>query len=72
VRSRMEHPVLEPELEWERCGDVDDVIFVQGAHLEGDEVYLTYGAADRCVGAAVASVSEILEALGLVEDVEAA
>jgi predicted GH43/DUF377 family glycosyl hydrolase len=72
VRSRMEHPVLEPELEWERCGDVDDVIFVQGAHLDGDEVYLTYGAADRCVGAAVASVSEILEALGLVEDVAAA
>jgi hypothetical protein len=35
-------------------------------------VYLTYGAADRCVGAAVASVSQILDALGLAEDEEAA
>ena len=50
----MAEPVLEPELDWERSGDVDDVVFVQGADLEGDEVYLTYGAADRCVGAAVA------------------
>ncbi len=48
----MAEPVLEPELDWERRGDVDDVVFVQGAHLDGDEIYLTYGAADRCVGAA--------------------
>ena len=70
--SRLAEPVLEPELDWERRGDVDDVVFVQGAHLDGDEVYLTYGAADRCVGAAVASVSQILEALGLTEDEAAA
>ena len=72
VLSRLAEPVLEPELDWERCGDVDDVVFVQGAHLNGDEVYLTYGAADRCVGAAVASVPQILEALGLVGDEAAA
>ena len=72
VLSRLAEPVLEPELDWERCGDVDDVVFVQGAHLDGDEVYLTYGAADRCVGAAVASVPQILEALGLVADEAAA
>ena len=70
--SRLAEPVLEPELDWERRGDVDDVVFVQGAHLDGDEVYLTYGAADRCVGAAVVSVSQILEALGLTEDEAAA
>jgi predicted GH43/DUF377 family glycosyl hydrolase len=64
LASRLPEPVLEPELEWERVGDVNEVVFVQGAHLEGDSVYLTYGAADRCVGAAVASVSSLLEALG--------
>lgn len=63
VRSRLPEPVLEPELEWERTGDVDRVVFVQGAHLVGDEVYLTYGAADRCVGAAMASVPHLLDAL---------
>jgi predicted GH43/DUF377 family glycosyl hydrolase len=55
--------VLQPELAWERTGDVDEVIFVQGAHLAGDEIYLTYGAADRCVGAAVASLAHLLDVL---------
>ena len=63
VRSRLPQPVLEPELDWERAGDVNDVVFVQGAHLDGDDIYLTYGAADRCVGAAVASVPHLLDAL---------
>jgi len=63
VVSRLPDPVLEPRLAWERAGDVERVVFVQGAHLAGDEVYLTYGAADRCVGAAVASVPHLLDAL---------
>jgi predicted GH43/DUF377 family glycosyl hydrolase len=46
--------IMRPELPWEREGDVDNVVFVQGA-IAGDDghVYLTYGAADRCVGAAM-------------------
>jgi len=63
VRRRLPEPVLEPELAWERTGDVNEVVFVQGAHLDGDDIYLTYGAADRCVGAAVASVPHLLDAL---------
>lgn len=61
--SRLPDPILEPELLWEREGDVDHVIFVQGAHRVGDEVYLTYGAADRCVGAALASLPHLLDLL---------
>ncbi len=63
VQSRLPDPVLVPELEWEQSGDVDQVVFVQGAHLDGDRVYLTYGAADRCVGAAIASVPRLLTEL---------
>jgi predicted GH43/DUF377 family glycosyl hydrolase len=63
VLSRLPAALLEPELDWEQQGDVDNVIFVQGAHLDGDRLYLTYGAADRCVGAATASVSQLLSAL---------
>ncbi|MFZ6005222.1 MAG: hypothetical protein ACOYXM_14955 [Actinomycetota bacterium] len=70
--SRLPCPVLEPELDWERCGDVEDVVFVQGAHRDGDEVYLTYGAADRCVGAAVASVPHLLDLLAAAADERAA
>ncbi|MGD0984235.1 MAG: hypothetical protein ABSA65_10540 [Acidimicrobiales bacterium] len=63
LQSRLSQPVLEPELDWERRGDVDNVVFVQGAHCDGDDVYLTYGAADRCVGVATAHVGNLLDAL---------
>jgi predicted GH43/DUF377 family glycosyl hydrolase len=63
VSSKLLNPILEPELEWEREGDVNNVIFVQGAHREGDRVYLTYGAADSHVGAAMASVPRLLAML---------
>jgi predicted GH43/DUF377 family glycosyl hydrolase len=64
VIARLPEPILAPELEWERFGDVDDVVFVQGAHrLPDGDIYLTYGAADRCVGAAVVNEAELLAAL---------
>jgi predicted GH43/DUF377 family glycosyl hydrolase len=63
VLRRLHEPILEPELDWERSGDVDNVIFVQGAYRTGDYLYIVYGAADRYVGAATASVSRLLEAL---------
>jgi predicted GH43/DUF377 family glycosyl hydrolase len=61
----LEQAVMVPELPWERFGDVDDVVFVQGAdlHDDGDTIYLTYGAADRCVGAATASAAQLLSLL---------
>lgn len=63
LRSELPHALMEPELEWERSGDVDNVVFVQGAHTDGEHVYLTYGAADSHVGAATARLSHLLDAL---------
>ncbi len=63
LRSRLPQPLLVPELDWELRGDVNNVVFVQGAHADGDELYLTYGAADRCVGVATARISHLLDAL---------
>ena len=63
LKSRLPTPLLVPELEWERRGDVENVVFVQGAHRDGDEVYLTYGAADSCVGVATARVDHLIDAL---------
>jgi beta-1,2-mannobiose phosphorylase / 1,2-beta-oligomannan phosphorylase len=64
VISKLPLPLLEPELPWERAGDVDNVVFVQGAHRREDGViYLTYGAADRCVGAATVPEAQLLAAL---------
>lgn len=56
--------VMRPQLPWERVGDVDDVVFVQGAVLQADgTIYLTYGAADRCVGAATVGSAELVAVL---------
>ena len=64
VKSLLSEPILEPELPWERFGDVDDVVFVQGAVPRPDgTIYLTYGAADRCVGAASVVTAEVVDAL---------
>ena len=62
--SVLDQPILRPELPWERNGDVDDVVFVQGATARPDgTVYLTYGAADRCVGAAEVDAAPLIGAL---------
>jgi predicted GH43/DUF377 family glycosyl hydrolase len=64
VESLLTEPILRPELRWERFGDVDDVVFVQGAVPRPDgTIYLTYGAADRCVGAASVVTAEVVGAL---------
>ena len=64
VISVMEDELLVPELSWECIGDVDNVVFVQGAHRRDDgTIYLVYGAADRHVGAAVVNEAELLDRL---------
>ncbi len=64
IKSRLELPIMRPQLEWERHGDVDNVVFVQGAIPRSDgTIYLTYGAADRCIGAAVLETEVVLAAL---------
>ena len=64
VVSALPEPIMRPELEWERSGDVNDVVFVQGAVPRPDgTIYLTFGAADRCVGAASVDAAEVVSAL---------
>jgi predicted GH43/DUF377 family glycosyl hydrolase len=64
VKAALTEPIIEPELTWERTGDVDEVVFVQGAVARPDgTIYLTYGAADRHVGAATVETAPLLDAL---------
>jgi predicted GH43/DUF377 family glycosyl hydrolase len=64
VVSLLREPIMSPELDWERRGDVNGVIFVQGAVPRPDgSIYMTYGAADRNVGAASVWTDELLAAL---------
>jgi predicted GH43/DUF377 family glycosyl hydrolase len=53
--ARLPYPLFKPELDYELAGDVDDVVFPTGTVVEGDTLYIYYGAADELI--AVASVS---------------
>jgi predicted GH43/DUF377 family glycosyl hydrolase len=60
--SRTEQPVFAPEKDWEKIGQVPNVVFVEGMipvktreHPEAFRFY--YGAADKYVGVAESTVN---------------
>ncbi len=54
--SRSEEPVFFPEMDWEKNGQVPNVVFVEGIAEEGDRFLLYYGGADKYVGVAEAKL----------------
>jgi beta-1,2-mannosidase len=53
---RSDQPVFVPEKEWEKVGQVPNVVFVEGMVKQEDRYLIYYGGADKYVGAAVAHV----------------
>ena len=51
---RSEQPAFGPELEWEKVGQVPNVVFVEGMAKVGDRYLFYYGGADKYVGVAEA------------------
>jgi predicted GH43/DUF377 family glycosyl hydrolase len=54
---RSEEPWFAPEKDWEKVGQVPNVIFVEGMIKQGDKYLFYYGGADKYVGVAEASAS---------------
>ncbi|HEY9078174.1 MAG TPA: hypothetical protein VIO61_16685 [Anaerolineaceae bacterium] len=63
VIARLPYPVLEPAEPYELEGDVNRVVFPVGGYLYKDEVYISYGGADRVVALAKAPLSDLLNEL---------
>jgi len=63
VLRRSDEWVFGPKENYERQGDVQQVVFPCGWTLDGDELRLYYGGADTCIALATASLSEILDYL---------
>lgn len=57
VISRTDSPIFAPEKEWEKVGQVPNVVFVEGMVREGDDYLFYYGGADTNVGVAKAAVN---------------
>lgn len=61
VIARCNVPLLSPREDYERIGDVGNVVFACGAIIEDDgEVKLYYGGADTCVCVATAPLDDVL------------
>ena len=54
--SRSDEPFFGPEKEWEKIGQVPNVVFVEGMARWGDRWLFYYGGADKYVGVAEAPV----------------
>lgn len=56
VISRTDEPIFAPEKEWEKVGQVPNVVFVEGMVKRGGKFLFYYGGADKFVGVAEAPV----------------
>jgi beta-1,2-mannosidase len=54
VLSRTDEPIFAPEKEWEKVGQVPNVVFVEGMARQGSRWLFYYGGADKSIGVAEA------------------
>ncbi len=67
--ARLPFPLFKPELEWEKKGEVNNVVFPTGAALFDDTLYIYYGAADEKIATASVSLSSLLKELLLYKNI---
>src|SRR5437870_8271723 len=56
--SRRDKPIFAPEKEWEKVGQVPNVVFVEGMVRQGSRYLFYYGAADKYIGVAEAPAKD--------------
>jgi beta-1,2-mannobiose phosphorylase / 1,2-beta-oligomannan phosphorylase len=63
VLARSSEPIMEPTADYEKTGFFGNVVFTNGHLVEGDTVFLYYGASDSVICGARLSLAEILDTL---------
>lgn len=61
--ARSPYPILEPEADYERFGDVNNVVFPEGAFVKDGELFVYYGAADKVCALATIDLRDLLNYL---------
>lgn len=64
VIARIPYPLIEPTEDYELYGDVNNVVFPEGAYIYEEELYVYYGCADKYIALAKINVNYLLEELG--------
>jgi len=60
VLSRLSYPILEPKEQYEKEGEVNNVVFTDGCVLIDDTLFVYYGAADKYIGVATIEFTELV------------
>ena len=63
VLARSIDPIMEPIEPYEKTGFFGNVVFTNGHYVEGDDLFIYYGASDEVICGAKLSISEILSTL---------
>jgi predicted GH43/DUF377 family glycosyl hydrolase len=63
ILGRSKYPILEPEVDYEKIGDVANVVFPCGAVVIKDMLYVYYGGADKVVAGAKIDLNELVISL---------
>ncbi|MDD4893738.1 MAG: pesticidal protein Cry7Aa [Candidatus Omnitrophica bacterium] len=63
VIARMKKPLFSPSQEWEKKGDVNNVVFPTGTRIKDGRLYIYYGAADKRIAAKSVDMEALLEEL---------
>lgn len=61
--ARLPYPILEPTEDYELFGDVNNVVFPEGAFIHNGQLNVYYGAADKYIAAAKININELLAEL---------
>lgn len=61
IIGRVETPLLIPETEYEKKGQVSNVVFPTSSFLENDRLLVYYGAADTVCGLATVDISRLIK-----------
>ena len=67
VIARTASPIFEPETEYEKIGQINNVVFPCGAVVKNDTLYVYYGEADTVIGVATIKIKDIFEDLSIVK-----
>ena len=63
VIGRLKKPLLSPNEDFEKVGDVGNVIFPTGTAIFGERLYIYYGAADKRIAAVSVNLNSLLKEL---------
>ena len=61
IISRTNEPIFEPKTEYEKVGQIPNVVFSCGAVIIGKKIFMYYGGADSVVGVATGETEKLLK-----------